>query len=508
MVNTFDREQLRQWLSDQFELVCFADLADLRALHGSVFELFDRCYKPEYHDRERLVLYTNELPEQRFLDHIQYAAASTDISNFFILVVSPHDLSQSLEIANQRHGHDHVRMQCMVVRILDGRPYDAVGFADTAFLCPLPFMAAQIDPSGDVAPCCKYQGSCGSLKTAPLQEIFNGSRFREIRQQMTLGQQPPGCATCGTLERAGEHSPRQSMMLKYGRILHTQCLDDPHIVALDVFPSSVCNFKCRICQPFYSTSIRSEEIRFAKDQNARQQIRQQFPVHNHAQVRSVFSDPSIQPEFVHILGGETFLWPELPAIVDHYINNGTAKNLQIEFNTNGSIYPPFLEKAVGQFKMIEILISLDDVGTRFELQRGGAWVQVLENLTLFAALNRAAGINVRLAPTVNIQNVLYLDDVVDLAADLGFGIVWWDHLEKPWYLSIDHVTPAVKQRIRELYQNHAVPELRALADRVTKTEPVSGDAFLAYTAKIDQRRRQNFYESHREICELMKTPVQ
>jgi MoaA/NifB/PqqE/SkfB family radical SAM enzyme len=506
MSNAISCKALQDNLAQQFDLICFVDLADMHGRHSNIFDLFRRCYKSEYSANERLVLYTKYRPEQAFLDHIQYAATRIDISNFFILFVNPDDLSDQLSLANQKYGHDQIRMQNLVVELASSSPMPPSGYADRSFLCPLPFMAAQISRNDSVKPCCKYQGHDGNLSTASLQEIFNGQHRDTVRREMLKGLVPSGCKACADLERLGSTSLRQLMFDKYQDILDQQVLDQPRIVDITVSPSSVCNYKCRICKPSASTSIRSEEIRLAETVQEKNRIKKAFPIQDSIKIQEIFSDPAIAPDIVHILGGEPFLWPGLTATLDRLVQDQRSQHIRLEFNTNGSVFLDQLEDMSGKFKHLEILISIDAVGARFELQRGGTWSTVLDNLKKFAQLNKKSNVTIKLAPTINIQNVIYLEDVVKLARDLEFDIVWW-YLEDPKYLCIDNVTLAVKHRVKELYENHPISELRKISHRMSQTAAVSGQPFLDYTQKIDMRRNQDFRKFHQEICKLMETQV-
>ena len=506
MQNGLNCQQLRDQLAAQFDVVCFVDLADLHGRHRNVFDLFYQHYKTEYTAQERLILYTNHKLEQSFIDHIQYAASRIDISNFFILFASPDDLSGQLALANQRYGHDHVSMQNLITSLTDSHPMPPRGYADRSFLCALPFMAVDITQDNSVFPCCKYKYSEGNLDKTSLKQIFDGPQRREIRQQMINGSAPTGCQTCVDIEKLGSTSMRQLMHDKYGAMLDQGLLDEPTIVDVTINPSSVCNFKCRICNPSASSSIRAEEIRMAETALEKNRIKKTFPVHNNVKMQEIFLDPDLTPDFIHILGGEPFLWERLSATLERLIADQKSKTTNLEFNTNGSIFPDYLEKLSVHFKKIEILISIDAVGARFELQRGGQWSMVLDNVKKFAVLNKKTNIVVKIAPTVNIQNLMYLDEVINLADDLGIDIVW-TYLEYPAFLCIDNVTAAVKHRIRQMYQDHPILELRKISRRMSQTAAVSGRPFLDYTKKIDQRRKQDFRKFHQEICELMEQPV-
>jgi len=500
-----DVQTLKDQLAGIFDLICFVDLADLRYQHRAPFDLFRRCYKKSYSATERLILYSSQPPEQSFLNHLQRAAVAEDISNFFILFVCPYDLADALEIANAQHGHDSVRMQNQIRALTETKPFSLAVHANLDFLCPLPFMAADIN-ANKVRPCCKYQGSCGDLTENSLRDIFLGTEYELIRQQMIRGEPPAGCAECLQAEKFGSTSLRQYASAKHQELLDHYCVDQPHIEQVNVICSSVCNFKCRICEANLSTSIRSEKIRLAKTQKEKQEIKLAFPLIDSSKQVEAFDDVDLAPRHLHVLGGEPFLWPGLPDLMQNLIKTKRASDINLLFNTNGSIYPKFLDHIAANFKTVKILVSIDATGPRFEVQRGGKWLTVLENLEKFANLAHSGVVKVELGPTVNIQNLLYLDDIVALARDLAMDIVWC-YLEIPSVLCIDNVTNAVKRAVKDRYQNHADQELRSIAQRITQTPAVSGRAFLDYIRQLDQIRNQDFFQSHSEICELMASDV-
>jgi MoaA/NifB/PqqE/SkfB family radical SAM enzyme len=498
-----DIDTLKQHLSKEFDLVCFRDLADLRSKHRSAFDLFKDCWRSSFQPHQRLVLYSSHLPEQSFIDHIQYAATQIDISNFFILFVCGHDLSALLKNANHKHGNDGTPMGSQQLALLPTQPFAPGLWINSDTLCPMPFSSATIHPDGSAKPCCDYQTQEHGSHIGPLQEIFYGSAFETVRQQMKFNKKPAQCARCFNSETLGSTSLRQLMLSKHRRELDELYLDVPTLTQVVLSPTSLCNFACRICEPKASSKIRNEEIKFAKDLVERQRILEMFPVINldDQYIEDILNNSAI--DLVHVLGGEPFLWPKLPSMIKKMIDMGRSKQLRLEFNSNGSMFATYLARQVDNFKHVEILLSIDAIGTRFEIERGGTWPDVLGNLNKYQILNRKTNVTVKLSPTINIQNLLYLDEVVSLAHDLGFDLVWW-YLKHPSFLCIDNVTDAVKHAVIDLYSNHTVPELAQLPKRMSLTPPVSGEPFLSYMAKLDHRRNQVFSQSHQKICELMK----
>ena len=89
-------------LKEKYNVVCFEDLADYYSQHRAIFDLFKRCYQEEFLGNQRLVFYSSEPLSQEFLNHIQRAATIIDISNFFILILTPFGILLKLKGADQK----------------------------------------------------------------------------------------------------------------------------------------------------------------------------------------------------------------------------------------------------------------------------------------------------------------------------------------------------------------------------------------------------------------------
>ena len=144
-------ENLKHQLSQQFNTICFEDLAILRQKHRTIFDLFKLHRKDRFERNDRLVLYSAYEPEQDFLDHIQRAAARIDISNFFILIVCPFDIVKKLHNSNQKFGYDSNVIQSMVCELEKTSVMPMANFYQMDSICPFPFGHVSVDSNGDVA---------------------------------------------------------------------------------------------------------------------------------------------------------------------------------------------------------------------------------------------------------------------------------------------------------------------------------------------------------------------
>lgn len=68
-----------------------------------------------------------------------------------------------------------------------------------AQVCPMPFYFMQINPDGNVVPCCstKYPAILGNIREESLKQIWNGQRFMQLRLQMLNGASS-ACDVCKT----------------------------------------------------------------------------------------------------------------------------------------------------------------------------------------------------------------------------------------------------------------------------------------------------------------------
>ena len=497
--------ELDQHLRTQYELVCFEDLSDVLSYHSSIFQLLKRLHKPYYGDNERLVFYTALEPNQLQLDHIQRAMAAIDISNFFALIVCPFDIVDKINISNQKFGYDQSLIQSLILPLENTKPFATSRLVPVDSLCALPFVQTEIDTLGKVRPCCKFQYAIGDVNTSSLDQIWSSPELESVRQEMRNGGRPEACSICWHNEEVGTTSYRQLAWHKYGTALDNGWLDDVQIRDLTWSPVSLCNFGCRICKPVNSTNLAVEEIRFAETSEAVEKIKHIISITNNNNIVDRILPSLVKStgiEHVHILGGEPFLWPKLSGVIDTLIANGVADRITLEINTNASVYPQHnIIKIIENFRAVQILLSVDNIGPRFEIERGGKWNTVLENIEKFATL-QSATLKITLAVTVNLQNVLYLDDVAQFAQFLSVPILWW-YLEKPEFLSVDRGTEDLKKLVFEKYKDSPDPELKVLACRVANSVGSDGQEFLAWCKKMDARRGQFFSDSHAEIYTAM-----
>lgn len=280
-------------------------------------------------------------------------------------------------------------------------------------VCPLPWTHLEIDVNGGASPCCLYKGSVPNVKVYKdsLKHIQDSQFMEDLRTKFRNGERPDGCSNCWAEEDAGKTSKRMNSIYKMKKSLRNWTTESkPALKFIDFKLGNVCNLKCRICGSWSSSKWAQEEIDYnEKNIMAVQNLREggwpkQYPKF-FDDVKEYLADT----EFFEFTGGEPFMIRNHFKILEHCVEKGFAKNIDIHYNTNGTQLPPREIFALWKnFKRVEIAFSIDDVGEQFEYQRHPAkWKEVNYNLNQFKA-QKTDNMEFQICSTVNIFNIFSL----------------------------------------------------------------------------------------------------
>jgi radical SAM protein with 4Fe4S-binding SPASM domain len=485
--------QLEQAVSNHYDLKCFVDLAELTNHPTSAYKHFDSCHQTAFANTDRLVFYTTHNISNTLLHHLYQATELIDISNCFVLICSPHDIAQQLSDIAKLNNTDSFESLHMIFETTKSLQNNFV-VPDT--LCPIPWRHIEVSPAGEIRPCCVYTGSVGHVKNTSLSQAFNNNEVQTLRQEMLAGQKSSGCKNCWANEEKGLTSNRYYHLRMLKKDLLTVDLDRPSIKSLDLKPGNTCNFKCRICNPVYS-SLYAQEVRSSKS----------IPIESFNWAES---DPKTINEIVELLpglvnidmyGGEPFLIKPLLHVIKQAVEQGYSSQMRLHYNSNGSIYPESLIEYWKQFNHVDIQFSIDNVGRRFELERGGSWLQVESNIKKLVALG-LPNVKINVMPAISIMNVFYLDELLQWANSLGLEVNIQYVTDIPGF-DLKNLTADAKKLIVKKFQHHTWPEMKNILNYITSIPDSDGKEFLKLCDHFDTLRDQNFADSHFEIAKAM-----
>jgi MoaA/NifB/PqqE/SkfB family radical SAM enzyme len=375
--------------------------------------------------------------------------------------------------------------------------------------CHHPWVGLDIQNDGELRPCCKFKPDLENWKKFYIQdgiENYNNSyEISELKKQFLNGKKPAGCMRCWKDEDAGYPSKRQLDYSNFPAELDNHDLESQdNFLFLTIPIGNFCNLKCRICSPSASTTWIKEwndlfgEKRTTQDWHKNSTVWQDV---------LKYSENSLE---IHILGGEPFLYDtkEHFELLDHLIDSNSSKKIKIHYNTNGTIFPhsEYWEKWK-KFKWVDIQLSIDDMGRRFEYNRHPAnWNVVKKNLFKYRD-NIAVSNNLQLSisTTVSAFTIFYLEEFFDFMHANSIPKPWLGRLQRPYYYRASVFPADVKQLIREKLKNSKYEDLRKIISWVDDNDSEHWNTFLKYAEIHDKYRKENFQQTFPEIYNMLSS---
>lgn len=391
--------------------------------------------------------------------------------------------------------------------------------------CVLPWISLEASPIGTVRPCCladdeivDHNNEKYNLQNANLNEVQNSNQMHQLRQQFLQGKKPQTCRKCWNEERSGRTSKRMHTLNRLKHVLEDQTWteDAKPLMFLDLKLGNICNLKCRICGSWSSSQFAAEEIKWTdrtqqKETFAYQMLRAgSWPKENKnfwEQIDQHLTDI----RYIEFTGGEPFMIQEHFDMLQGIVDRGIAPQVEIHYNTNGTHYPEHAEQIWQHFKTVEIALSIDDVGDRFEYQRTNAvWIEVLQNFAKFKQLKaRLPNVQLQCCTTVNVFNVRYLREVAEWINYQPFDFVYWNIMHDAWYFSIATLPEPAKLGITAYLNNCRPPdrfreEFARIRDFMNNGASTDGFMLRMKIADLDRKRGQDFAKLCPEMSELIE----
>jgi MoaA/NifB/PqqE/SkfB family radical SAM enzyme len=217
-----------------------------------------------------------------------------------------------------------------------------------------------------------------------------------------------------------------------------------------------------------------------------------------------------QIQYIEFTGGEPFMIREHFDMLQGLVHRGIAGNIEIHYNTNGTQYPEDAADIWKHFKLVEIAISVDDIGARFEYQRSNAvWAEVVANIERFKELRRNySNIQLQFCCTVNVFNVYYLEDLANYVYAQEFDFVYWNMMHEAYYFSISTLPETAKVAITNHLKSSKVnesvsKEFTQIIDFMNNGASLDGNILRMRIADLDRKRDQNLADVEPEFARLI-----
>lgn len=289
--------------------------------------------------------------------------------------------------------------------------------------CPLPWMHLYIGVAGQVQHCCVSKG-IGNFPKESLEDIWNSKQVKNIRLQLLNNQKPNECSDCFYKEDVLKYSSlRQTSNLEFGHLvdpskitLEDGTCTEMKLHYIDFRFNNLCNFKCRMCDGIFSSSIASETL------NIREKLN--IPTFGTTPIKSDYGDQMYE-EFkkqydnvkkIYFAGGEPIMQKQHFMVLTDLIDQRKSKDITLYYSTNGSKFKNSLGNMFDfwqHFKEVHVTFSIDGYGKSAEYWRhGGEWEDIENNMR---ECLKYPNIKNRMHSTVGWPNILNWIDFIKYA---------------------------------------------------------------------------------------------
>ena len=457
--------------------------------------------------------------------------------------------------------------------------------------CSMPWSSILILPSGDFKICCftghSIPGGGDShgvavdenmnvmnVLTHSIKDAMNSVWHKEIRAAQAKGERHVACRVCWDRDDAATKQGVKSTSLRVVRtfdqniegserynpennrvggqpmigsaipenaskwLIDTTANTDGSMkdimpISLDIRFSNLCNAKCIMCEPLYST-LWYEDYEKLTGNNIFSTGPKKYKILKNPKVNGGHTyssdfeqwrdDPrwwnqldELAPhlQHVYITGGEPFIQPQHDKFLDRLIEAGYAKNIVLEYDTNLSVMNTKILDRLSKFKDIILRISTDDVGARYELIRHPL---KFDNLIKNMGLLKDYGLDKKIdtiTTCIGIYSMYAPMRMYDYFAPMGYDKYFIRVLVSPRAVNMAYLPRKIKEKVINDYdrnnylphfhKTHVAGYLKNNFDLVSDEEGKRHlNQFVNYMEGLDRIRGTNWKETFPEIVDLLK----
>jgi sulfatase maturation enzyme AslB (radical SAM superfamily) len=382
--------------------------------------------------------------------------------------------------------------------------------------CTVPFTTFEVDSNGGANICCrrsdqivKDNGEKFSVINDSISEIWNSNCMNKLRTQFLNNERPDECSTCWTDEKI---TKGQSLRVdQYHKPVDFQ---NPKITHLVLKLTNLCNEACLTCSP-HDSSLWQDE--FIKNSIPLKSVSLTDSMINSMRTLKFQGDNlealhEISPNLTSITlrGGEPTIHKEAFDYIEFLSNNGYAKQITLEMNTNALAYNPKLIEYLSNFKQAHILLSADGYEEINEYIRWPSkWDKIDQNIKRYTGLGDPFSIGINL--TVSIWNIFYIEEILEYfksySSFVNINLVHYPKLQ-----SIRNMPRPLKAKVlRQLVQLPDTERLKSFInlppnlDKELTLEEYQ-DAILKYVAPLDASRNLDIKINLPRLYDLLSKP--
>ena len=437
--------------------------------------------------------------------------------------------------------------------------------------CAVPWNHVSTNANGTVRMCCQMINNQGydseeaygtvfkddgtALTTTDnISEHRNSTAWKKLRKEMLSGHRSEICKLCWDEEDNGIGSRRTWTNQAFNQTFDNAILntsedgsinhEDFPIEHWDLRFGNKCNLACRSCGPtdsnlwykdwekftgkntFFNRGIGDVTIEtddkgsaFVKDSP--------FEWFDKTDLVSNIKNEISNIKRFYFTGGEPTINHTHRELLQYTIDNGYAKDLILDYNTNMAGVPGAIFKQWKEFKEVNLGMSIDGIYEHFEYIRyPGKWNTAYKNMKRIDN-SEFTNLKASVTMTVSIMNVLHLLDMQWWMREQNWNTIDSNiivhNLYGPDYLNTQNIPKSMKSYINNRYRKFYVDirkkwpddnawisltetRLEAVLTHMNSVEddPSQWKTFFASGNKLDEIRKENWKESLEDIYKMVQ----
>lgn len=385
--------------------------------------------------------------------------------------------------------------------------------------CIHSYNGLRVANGGYIMPCCYYDeskpfrdefGNIIKTDTHTFEQMMDNPDRKKLIEDLENGIQHDGCKRCwDDEENRGESRRTRDLRLGYS--------EEPIVKYLELNLGNTCNLACRMCGVGASIKWFDEHRKIHDDSGGHSddKVYKEWVRTNYKSYEdeSMFwgelekSLPYIQQ--IDMYGGEPMLVKKQWETLKKSIELGYAKDQELSFNTNGTIFKEEYIDILKEFKRVVISFSIDATKDRFNyIRHHGDWNMVIDNINKWLKY-KSDKIYFDVAVTVTNLNILYLDELVDWCMGVNLNPYFID-VSHPDFYSPSNLPTSAKNLINKKFDiylyNNTLPSSviggikGSLENMNSKTvNDFIWKKFLLKNKILDDSRNQIFEDTFKEL---------
>ena len=375
----------------------------------------------------------------------------------------------------------------------------------TKTICPLPWNHLATTSSGTYRLCCnsvdrenqvKENGSGLKIYKKTFDDVRRGEFYNKIRMEMISGIKPSVCQSCFKLEEEGVCSPREGYREQYSETTkkiellvaeQSNDLDDFPIQYIDLRLGNLCNLKCRMCNPWSSSSWIKEASHMFENESF--QILD-WPEKYETWIDEILKHSEIDQ--IYLTGGEPTLIKANIRLLNMLIARG-GKGIKIKINSN---------VVTLESELLNTLKNFDNVLFKCSIDASGELNDYIRAPSLFNEVEASVDMLIKEDFTIEFQTTVQNYNFLDMPEWFAFcKTKGWSEptltiLDDPLFLDIrripENIAKKASKQFKQNRQTFGMDNNTNLIE-LSRLIGISPDEkywqeFIHYTSKLDDLR--------------------